>query len=100
MLISFLALTSVNLCRIDLYLVMPFLEEGKFEKLADLRLENNFDGGEMFQMVEAAAICVCHSARRRPGMGQVGNYFVSSNFNHYIFIMPCDNVGVTLFVFL
>ena len=67
--ISFLALTSVNLCRIDLYLVMPFLEEGKFEKLADLRLENNFDGGEMFWMVEAVAICMSHLAHRRPGMG-------------------------------
>lgn len=47
------------------------LEEGNFEELADPRLAKNFDEGEMFRMVEAAAACVRHSARRRPGMGQV-----------------------------
>jgi hypothetical protein len=52
----------------------------------------------MFRMVEAAAACVRHSAHRRPGMGQVGNYFLSSV--HCIFLMPCNNVGVLLFVFV
>ncbi|GLJ16827.1 hypothetical protein SUGI_0289930 [Cryptomeria japonica] len=47
------------------------LEEGNFEALVDPRLEKNFDRGEMFRMIEAAAACVRHSAQRRPQMGQV-----------------------------
>lgn len=74
------------------------LEEGNFEELADPRLEKNFDEGEMFRMVEAAAACVRHSARRRPGMGQVGNCLVGPF--HCILLMPCNNVGVLLFVFI
>jgi len=52
----------------------------------------------MFRMVEAAAACVRHSARRRPGMGQVGNCLVGPF--HCILLMPCNNVGVLLFVFM
>ncbi|KAH9299699.1 hypothetical protein KI387_031381, partial [Taxus chinensis] len=47
------------------------LEDGKFEALADQKLENNFDGDKMFSMLRVAAACICHSAQRRPRMGQV-----------------------------
>jgi hypothetical protein len=47
------------------------LENEEFESLADPRLEKNYIESEMFQMIEAAAVCVRHSATKRPRMGQV-----------------------------
>ncbi|XP_022878386.1 proline-rich receptor-like protein kinase PERK9 [Olea europaea var. sylvestris] len=47
------------------------LQTEEFEGLADSRLEGNFIGTEMFRMIEAAAVCVRHSAAKRPKMGQV-----------------------------
>ncbi|KAG6764114.1 hypothetical protein POTOM_031572 [Populus tomentosa] len=51
------------------------LENEEFESLADPRLEKNYIESEMFQMVEAAAVCVRHSATKRPRMGQVVRAF-------------------------
>ncbi|CAI9756121.1 unnamed protein product [Fraxinus pennsylvanica] len=53
------------------------LETEEFEGLADSRLEGNFVGNEMFRMIEAAAVCVRHSAAKRPKMGQVVRVFDS-----------------------
>ncbi|XP_057870013.1 proline-rich receptor-like protein kinase PERK1 isoform X1 [Cryptomeria japonica] len=47
------------------------LDDGNFEGLADHELENNFDRDKMFRMLKVAAACICHSAQRRPRMGQV-----------------------------
>ncbi|KAI9389934.1 hypothetical protein POPTR_008G111600v4 [Populus trichocarpa] len=51
------------------------LENEEFESLADPRLEKNYIESEMFQMIEAAAVCVRHSATKRPRMGQVVRAF-------------------------
>nr|TKR85010.1 proline-rich receptor-like protein kinase PERK9 isoform X2 [Populus alba] len=51
------------------------LENEEFESLADPRLEKNYIESEMFQMIEAAAGCVRHSATKRPRMGQVVRAF-------------------------
>ncbi|XP_011020983.1 PREDICTED: proline-rich receptor-like protein kinase PERK9 isoform X2 [Populus euphratica] len=51
------------------------LENEEFESLADPRLEKNYNESEMFQMIEAAAVCVRHSATKRPRMGQVVRAF-------------------------
>ncbi|CAI9785332.1 unnamed protein product [Fraxinus pennsylvanica] len=53
------------------------LETGEFERLADSRLEGNYVDSEMFRIVEAAAVCVRHSAAKRPKMGQVVRVFDS-----------------------
>ncbi|XP_020105399.1 proline-rich receptor-like protein kinase PERK8 [Ananas comosus] len=42
-----------------------------FGALPDPRLEMNFDGNEMYCMIEAAAACIRHSVAMRPRMGQV-----------------------------
>ncbi|KAK1397120.1 hypothetical protein POM88_006983 [Heracleum sosnowskyi] len=47
------------------------LEEGNFDSLVDSRLRNNYNQSEMSRMVSCAAVCVRHSARRRPRMSQV-----------------------------
>ncbi|CAA2967160.1 proline-rich receptor kinase PERK9 [Olea europaea subsp. europaea] len=47
------------------------LETREFERLADSRLEGNYVDSEMLRMIEAAAVCVRHSAAKRPKMGQV-----------------------------
>jgi serine/threonine protein kinase len=46
-------------------------DDGNFDKLADARLQNNYDHNEMARMVACAAACVRHSGRRRPRMSQV-----------------------------
>ncbi|KAG5240324.1 proline-rich receptor protein kinase [Salix suchowensis] len=51
------------------------LENEEFESLADPRLEKNYIESEMFRMIEAAAVCVRHSAAKRPRMGQVVRAF-------------------------
>ncbi|MCD7472611.1 hypothetical protein HAX54_013892 [Datura stramonium] len=51
------------------------LEKLEFDQLADPRLEKNYVVPEMFQMIEAAAACVRHSAAKRPGMGQIMRAF-------------------------
>uniref|UniRef100_A0A1S3YDR8 non-specific serine/threonine protein kinase n=1 Tax=Nicotiana tabacum TaxID=4097 RepID=A0A1S3YDR8_TOBAC len=53
------------------------LEKGEFDQLADPRLERNYVATEMFQLIEAAAACVRHSAAKRPGMGQIVRAFDS-----------------------
>ncbi|KAL2940058.1 Proline-rich receptor-like protein kinase PERK1 [Bienertia sinuspersici] len=45
--------------------------DGKFDSLADPRLQNNYDVNEMAGMVACAAACVRLSAWRRPKMSQV-----------------------------
>ncbi|CAN4124715.1 unnamed protein product [Withania somnifera] len=47
----------------------------EFDQLADPRLEKNYVFPEMFQLIEAAAACVRHSAAKRPGMGQIMRAF-------------------------
>lgn len=47
------------------------MENQNFDELADPRLQGNYDRGEMFRMIEAAAACVRHSAIKRPKMSQV-----------------------------
>lgn len=47
------------------------LETQDLERLADPRLERQYDETEMFRMIEAAAACVRHSFIKRPKMGQV-----------------------------
>lgn len=47
------------------------IENQEFDELVDPRLDGNFDDMEMFQVIEAAAACIRHSAARRPKMGQV-----------------------------
>ncbi|KAK9700146.1 hypothetical protein RND81_08G220100 [Saponaria officinalis] len=52
-------------------LMTEALEHGNFDELADPRLQGNYDQGEMFRLIEAAAACVRHSAIKRPKMSQV-----------------------------
>ncbi|XP_071698338.1 proline-rich receptor-like protein kinase PERK15 [Rutidosis leptorrhynchoides] len=47
------------------------LEDGNFDSLVDSRLQQNYNHNEMARMVSCAAVCVRHSARRRPKMSQV-----------------------------
>ncbi|KAG0514289.1 hypothetical protein BDA96_10G177900 [Sorghum bicolor] len=47
------------------------IENQDFDELVDPRLDGNFDDVEMFQVIEAAAACIRHSAARRPKMGQI-----------------------------
>ncbi|KAI4368974.1 hypothetical protein MLD38_017471 [Melastoma candidum] len=51
------------------------LENEDCEGLVDPRLENNYVEPELFQLIEAAAACVRHSAAKRPRMGQVVRAF-------------------------
>ncbi|PKA56738.1 Proline-rich receptor-like protein kinase PERK9 [Apostasia shenzhenica] len=52
-------------------LLSSALEAGDFGGLPDPRLENNYNPKEMFQIIEAAAACVRHSASMRPRMSLV-----------------------------
>ncbi|KAF1888691.1 hypothetical protein Lal_00036732 [Lupinus albus] len=52
-------------------LLSEALESEDFENLVDPRLEKNYNRDEMFQMIEAAAACVRHSAVKRPKMSKV-----------------------------
>ncbi|KAL8206195.1 hypothetical protein R6Q57_009746 [Mikania cordata] len=47
------------------------LEEGNFDSIVDSRLQRDYNHNEMARMVSCAAVCVRHSARRRPRMSQV-----------------------------
>ncbi|WOK92279.1 proline-rich receptor-like protein kinase PERK7 [Canna indica] len=47
------------------------LADEKFDNLVDPHLENKYDMVEMARMVASAAVCVRHSARRRPKMSQI-----------------------------
>ncbi|KAK1421009.1 hypothetical protein QVD17_23045 [Tagetes erecta] len=47
------------------------LEDGNFDSIVDPRLQQNYNHNEMARMVSCAAVCVRHSARRRPKMSQV-----------------------------
>lgn len=46
-------------------------QDGDYRKLADPRLETNYDQQEMVRMASCAAAAIRHSARRRPKMSQV-----------------------------
>ncbi|XP_074279354.1 proline-rich receptor-like protein kinase PERK8 [Silene latifolia] len=52
-------------------LMTEALDNRNFDELADPRLQGNYDRGEMFRLMEAAAACVRHSAIKRPKMSQV-----------------------------
>ncbi|KAL9226569.1 hypothetical protein vseg_002366 [Gypsophila vaccaria] len=52
-------------------LMTEALERENFDELADPKLQGNYDRGEMFRLIEAAAACVRHSATKRPKMSQV-----------------------------
>ncbi|KAK9683259.1 hypothetical protein RND81_10G127000 [Saponaria officinalis] len=52
-------------------LMTEALEHENFDELADPRMQGNYDRGEMFRLIEAAAACVRHSAGKRPKMSQV-----------------------------
>ncbi|XP_057525356.1 proline-rich receptor-like protein kinase PERK8 [Amaranthus tricolor] len=60
-------------------LMTEALENQNFDELADPKLQGNYDRGEMFRMVEAAATCVRHSAIKRPRMSQVVRALNSMN---------------------
>ncbi|PON67682.1 Mitogen-activated protein kinase kinase kinase [Parasponia andersonii] len=47
------------------------LEEGVYDELVDIRLENNYHPHEMARMVASAAASIRHSARKRPKMSQI-----------------------------
>ncbi|CAH1433165.1 unnamed protein product [Lactuca virosa] len=47
------------------------LEDGNFDSIVDQRLPKDYNHNEMARMVSCAAVCVRHSARRRPKMSQV-----------------------------
>ncbi|PSS36258.1 Proline-rich receptor-like protein kinase [Actinidia chinensis var. chinensis] len=47
------------------------LEDGNFDTLVDPRLQKDYKRNEMIRMVACAAVCVRHSAQRRPQMSQV-----------------------------
>ncbi|KAL3644312.1 Proline-rich receptor-like protein kinase perk1 [Castilleja foliolosa] len=47
------------------------LEDGNFDVLVDVRIQNDHNHNEMARMVACAAACVRHSSRRRPRMSQV-----------------------------
>ncbi|KAL7589543.1 hypothetical protein Lser_V15G39155 [Lactuca serriola] len=47
------------------------LEDGNFDSIVDQRLPKDYNHSEMARMVSCAAVCVRHSARRRPKMSQV-----------------------------
>ena len=47
------------------------LEDGNFDAIVDSRLRKDYNPSEMARMVSCAAVCVRHSARRRPKMSQV-----------------------------
>ncbi|XP_076953995.1 proline-rich receptor-like protein kinase PERK15 [Bidens hawaiensis] len=47
------------------------LEDGNFDSIVDPRLPQDYNRNEMARMVSCAAVCVRHSARRRPKMSQV-----------------------------
>lgn len=47
------------------------LETGNFDAIVDVRLQNDYNTGEMACMLACAAACVRHSGRRRPRMSQV-----------------------------
>ncbi|KAK4357932.1 hypothetical protein RND71_023542 [Anisodus tanguticus] len=47
----------------------------EFDQLAEPPLERNYVIPEMFQLIEAAAACVRHSAAKRPGLGQIMRAF-------------------------
>ena len=47
------------------------LEDGVYDELVDIRLENNYNPHEMARMVASAAASISHSARKRPKMSQV-----------------------------
>ncbi|KAE9595236.1 hypothetical protein Lal_00009276 [Lupinus albus] len=52
-------------------LLTEALESEDFEILVDSRLGKDYNRNGMFQMIEAAAACVRHSAVKRPKMSQV-----------------------------
>lgn len=47
------------------------LEDGNYNELVDIRLDNNYNPHEMARMVASAAASIRHSARKRPKMSQV-----------------------------
>ncbi|MFS7945128.1 putative protein kinase RLK-Pelle-PERK-1 family [Helianthus anomalus] len=47
------------------------LEDGNFDAIVDSRLPRDYNPSEMARLVSCAAVCVRHSARRRPKMSQV-----------------------------
>ncbi|XP_076928732.1 proline-rich receptor-like protein kinase PERK15 [Bidens hawaiensis] len=47
------------------------LEDGNFDSIVDQRLPRDYNRNEMARMVSCAAVCVRHSARRRPKMSLV-----------------------------
>ncbi|XP_042438633.1 proline-rich receptor-like protein kinase PERK9 isoform X2 [Zingiber officinale] len=46
------------------------LETREFGEIPDPRLGNDYNGNEMFRLIEAAAACIRHSATMRPSMGK------------------------------
>ncbi|CAO2825481.1 unnamed protein product [Amaranthus hypochondriacus] len=60
-------------------LMTEALDNQNFDELADPRLQGNYDRGEMFRMIEAAAACVRHSAGKRPRMSQVVRALATMN---------------------
>ncbi|XP_021905675.1 proline-rich receptor-like protein kinase PERK4 isoform X1 [Carica papaya] len=52
-------------------LLTQALEDGKFDELADPRLQGNYNQQDMARMVACAAASIRHSARKRPKMSQI-----------------------------
>ncbi|PWA90944.1 Protein kinase, ATP binding site-containing protein [Artemisia annua] len=64
------------------------IDDGKFDSIAYLRLQKQYNHSEMAHMLSSAAVCVCHSAHRMPMMSQVVRAleaeFLLSNLNEGI----------------
>lgn len=52
-------------------LLIQVLESGDLRELLDPRLGNRYVESEVINMIEIAAVCICHSAPKRPRMVQV-----------------------------
>ncbi|KAL1198410.1 Proline-rich receptor-like protein kinase PERK10 [Cardamine amara subsp. amara] len=53
------------------------IETEEFTALADPKLDRNYVDAEMFRVIEAAAACIRHSAKKRPRMSQIVRAFDS-----------------------
>lgn len=68
-------------------LLTQALEDGKFDELADPRLQGNYNQQDMARMVACAAASIRHSARKRPKMSQVLLFAIKFGRNRYLFIL-------------
>lgn len=68
-----------NLSTVVLIQARPLLEEKNIDILADARLDGEFDVDELKSLMLSAALCIRHSAQRRPRMNTVSYSFTLGN---------------------